>query len=145
MTAKKNAPQPYFFNPCPVPGDIVLCFFPEGLSARNAGKHRPAIVMAVSTEKKEVEVVYGTSQKLDRIYPTEVLFLSSDPSFPRTGLRKSTKFDLSRKVKLPFNSQWFCPPEFPPGQTSPILGVVPPTSMAQLKKAYDASLNKPKS
>lgn len=139
MTATKNVSQPYFFNPLPVPGDIVLCFFPEICSARKFGKQRPAIVLAVNSEKKVVEVAFGTTQKLDRVYPTEVIFDSSSPSFSRTGLRKTTKFDLARTAKLEFNSEWFCPPAFPPGVTSPILGVVPPVMIEALRKAFDAA------
>lgn len=138
MTEKNNTQKPKFFNTLPIPGDIVLCYFPEDLKACKSGKHRPAIVMAVSSKTMEVEVAFGTSKKIDRIYPKEVLFDQASNGFERTGLHVSTKFDFGRMVKLPFNSEWFVIPIRPPGRTSPILGSVPPADVARIKAVFNA-------
>ena len=100
--------------PLPASGDIVWCLFPQ--IARNPGpKKRPALVVRVSPSTHEIAVVYGTSQKTEKLYATEIALDPSEPGFATSGLSYRTKFDLSRVVKLPFDSFWFGPA---PGATT---------------------------
>jgi hypothetical protein len=72
-------------------------------------KRRPALVTKVETYSGgivDVEVAYGTSQGIDRVYPGELVMEKTDPD---AGLRKDTKFDLRNIVRLPFNEDWFGP------------------------------------
>ncbi len=101
------------FYPLPAVGDIVWCKFPEILG--NPGpKPRPALVVRTSEEQHAVAVIYGTSQKVDKIYPTEFLVSKTDPMFADSGLSHSTKFDTEHMVNVPFDSEWF---DVAPGPT----------------------------
>jgi hypothetical protein len=106
-----------YFNPLPAPGDIVWCRFPEALGSPGP-KSRPALVLAVSPTTHEVELAYGTSKKTQQVYPGEFVVAQSDSGFVESGLSYTTKFDLSHRVKLPFNVEWFqaapgCPGNIP--------------------------------
>lgn len=84
----------------------------------------------------EVSVVYGTSQKTNQIYPTEIVLDPADPGFSASGLSYRTKFDLTHQVQLPFDSAWFAPAPGP--QTNiplPKMGVLHPSYMAALASA----------
>lgn len=52
-------------------------------------------------------VVYGTSQKTDKIYATEFVLKASGAGFTLSGLAYDTKFDLAACVELPYDSDWF--------------------------------------
>lgn len=132
MTPKKP-PEPFFFSPLPQPGDIVLCCFPKPIGA---GKHRPALVISVNTTAQAVRVAYGTSQKLNRIYPSEFLIDDSSSDFSVSGLRKSTKFDLAETVTLEYSDEWFMVP-LNTVNPSPRLGVMPVSSYPSFIKARD--------
>lgn len=69
------------FPQLPEPGDFVWCRFPRlpGFPDTPGPKLRPALVIAVSDADHEVMVVYGTSQKTDKIYPTEFLLKRQMP------------------------------------------------------------------
>ena len=60
------------FNPLPASGDIVFCRFPQSVGVPGP-KSRPALVVGVSKDDHAVQVIYGTSQRTDRLYPTEIL------------------------------------------------------------------------
>ncbi|WP_240155329.1 hypothetical protein [Candidatus Pantoea multigeneris] len=99
---------------------------------------RPALVTAVSREHHAVKVVFGTSQKTDRLYLTEFVVRKSDTDFLQAGLSWDTKFDVSREIKLPFNRQWFdiAPTrEGQPKSTSPVMGTLPASYMPALRLA----------
>lgn len=114
-----------YFDPLPAPGDIVWCLFPETVG-QPGPKPRPALVLAVAPELKAITVAYGTSQKTDRIYPTEFLIDSNDPNFALTGLSVPTKFDMANQEKIPFNSDWVAKAPSPfPNTPLPKLGVLP--------------------
>ena len=84
----------------------------------------------------EVSVVYGTSQKTNRIYLTEVLLDPEDAGFSASGLSYRTKFDVARQVQLPFDSDWFEPAPGP--QTNiplPKMGVLHPSYMPAIASA----------
>ena len=96
------------FHPLPAAGDIVWCRFPEEAN-KPASKMRPALVIAVSNSTHEIEIAYGTTQKLNRIYPSEFALHPGDKGFTASGLSFATKFDLGNTVKVPFDDMWFAP------------------------------------
>lgn len=111
----------------PSPGDIVWCHFPE-IPNKPGPKPRPALVIAVddsNPKRASVQVVYGTSQKTDRLYRGEFLISKSrDPvSYALAGLSYDTKFDFNQMVTLPYNSDWFAvsPHDL---STTPVLGTL---------------------
>lgn len=123
------------FHPLPAPGDIVWCAFPQALGTPGP-KKRPALVARVAPGTHEVSVVYGTSQKTRRIYPTEFVLDPADPGFPACGLSHRTKFDVAHQVQLPFDSDWFAPaPGLPTHLPLPKMGVLHPSYMAALAAA----------
>lgn len=132
--------MPRFF-PLPQAGDIVWCRFPERGFSVPGPKPRPALVVDIGRLRNEpaVEVVYGTSRKLDRLYAGEFLIVEEDgDAFAASGLTYATKFDTLRSVFLPYHGEWFAvPPGAPHGQT-PKLGVLHPSLMHRAKAAYDA-------
>ncbi len=81
-------------------------------------------------------VAYGTSQKTDRIYPTEFLIDSSDPNFALTGLSVPTRFDMAHQVQIPFNADWVSKAPSPlPNMPLPKLGVLPANLVKVAKEA----------
>jgi hypothetical protein len=95
------------------------------------------LVLFIYDDDHAVEIAYGTSQKLDKIYRGEFLISANDPGFQGTGLRKSTKFDLNNRVIVPFDNEWFTPPlsgriSSPP----PNIGRVQLEHHSALKKAW---------
>lgn len=128
--------------PAPRPGDIVWCRFPESKRSAPGPKARPALVLRVGEDAGHpmVEVTYGTSQKVDTLYPGEFAITPADRSaYEATGLSTSTKFDLGETFELDFNDGWFAvPPGAPHGQT-PKLGVLHPSLVRRAKAAFDAA------
>jgi len=130
--------------PLPAQGDIVWCRFPNVDALGSPGpKGRPALVIAVSDTDHAVEVVYGTTKKVDKIYPTEFVMDPNDPGYCVSGLAARTKFDFGRSVKLIFDTEWFWTA---PGMTRnsplPKLGVLHPSYMRQAEIAYRNALPK---
>lgn len=75
--------------PLPEAGDIVWRRFPrQGLPAPGP-KPRPALVVDIGCLRDEpaVEVIYGTSQKVDRLYPGEFAIIHGVTSitFPQAS------------------------------------------------------------
>jgi hypothetical protein len=96
------------FFPLPRTGDILWCNFPLKEDELKVGpKPRPALVAAVSSSTGDVEVIFGTSKKTDHLYEGEFLINISDPEAAVSGLGLTTKFDTTRRYKLPFDSDWF--------------------------------------
>ncbi len=103
--------QPALQFPLPQPADIVLARFPLHLAKHLPGPDaRTCLVLFIYDDDHAVEIAYGTSQKLDKIYKGEFLISANDPGFQGTGLRKSTKFNLKNRVIVPFDNEWFTPP-----------------------------------
>ena len=127
----------------PLAGDIVWCRFPENLTRSPAQKPRPALILSVFRELPEkigVLVAYGTSQKVTQLYAGEFAITRADgEAFRATGLSYDTKFNLARRIKLPFSSEYFdVPPGAPHGQ-QPKLGVLHPSLVRRATAAYHAS------
>ena len=130
----------WFFT-LPEAGDIVWCRFPEEAMGRPGPKPRPALVADVGTLRGDpaVEAIYGTSQKLERLYAGEFAIRPDDGvAYRVSGLSRATKFDMSHSVFLPYNDVWFgVPPGAPHGQT-PKLGILHPSLMHRAQAAYAA-------
>lgn len=127
----------------PKPGDIVWCRFPNEAAFSPGPKARPALVLGVGRigDETAVRIAYGTSQKVDQIFPGEFAILPTDnAAYAVAGLSYPTKFDLGNRVELPFNERWFgVPPGAPFGQ-QPKLGILHPSLMRRAEAAYRATL-----
>ncbi|EHX7971864.1 type II toxin-antitoxin system PemK/MazF family toxin [Escherichia coli] len=125
------------YTPLPEPGDIVWCYFPQ-VPGEPGPKPRPSLVVKVAEEDNAVMVVYGTSQKTDRIYGTEFVIRTVDAGFAISGLAHDTKFDMSTLIKLPYNSDWFnlAPMKSGEAPTSPVMGALHPAYIPALKLAH---------
>ncbi len=129
------------FFPLPDAGDIVWCRFPnKGLDGPRP-KPRPALVVDIGELRGDpaIEVLYGTSQKLDRLYPGEFAITREDGELlVIAGLDRPTKFDMRRTVYLPYSDEWFgVAPGAPYGQT-PKLGLLHPSLLSRAKAALQA-------
>ena len=126
--------------PLPTPGDIVWCRFPE-LPRRSPGpKPRPALVLEVVEREDggEILVVYGTSQRIDRLSGGQfaITRLAHPAAYKAARLSYDTKFDFRQSVRLPWNYEFFAvPPAAPNGQT-PILGTLHTSMMKAAAAAY---------
>lgn len=134
--------------PLPVPGDIVYCRFPEGDLGKRGPKPRPALVTGIvqmDDGTPGVVVAYGTSQRVDQLHSGEFAIVPGDgepyvaagPSFP-------TKFDLRKRVPLPYNDVWFRVPPRPAFGQTPKMGTLHASLMKRATAAFDA-LRLPKS
>jgi hypothetical protein len=123
----------------PINGDIVWCLFPESLGTPGP-KPRPALVIEVGEGDKHkpiVTVIYGTTKKLNRIYPSEFAIEKADgASFNLSGLAADTKFDFNHRVKLPYCSTWFGSAPGQPFVNHPRLGVLAPNLVARARQAF---------
>jgi len=132
---------PRFF-PQPRPGDIVWCKFPQHASLKPGPKSRPALVLKVGEKAAAtwVQVAYGTSQKVDKLFSGEFVIADSDgDAYSISGLSYPTKFNLASTFELPFNEDWFgVPPAAPHGQV-PKLGVLHPSLMRRARAAMEAA------
>ena len=130
------------FFPAPRPGDIVWCHFPQDNLLAPGPKARPALVVKVGEidGKPAVAVAYGTSQRVEALYPGEFAITRTDrEAFDLAGLSFDTKFDLSNVVELPYTTRWFAvPPGAPHGQ-SPKLGLLHPTILRRAAAAHHAA------
>jgi hypothetical protein len=130
------------FFALPQAGDIVWCRFPQREFPGPGPKPRPALVVDVGRlrDQPAVEVIYGTSQKLDHLYPGEFAITFEDgDAFAVSGLSYPTKFDTARRIFLPYSDAWFgVPPQTPHGQT-PKLGVLHPSLVRRAKAAFHAA------
>lgn len=110
----------------PESGDIVWCRFPLRPRDVPGPKPRPALVFSV-TEREDgiaVTVVYGTSQKIDRLAAGEFVIRKADhkAAYEMAGLSYDTKFDLRNRVELPWSDSFFAVPPNPAHGQTPKLG-----------------------
>jgi len=128
--------------PEPTAGDIVWCHFPDNIEPRP--KPRPALVLTVYDDEAPqfiVQVAYGTSQKIDRLFPGEFLIAQSKnpAAYAAAYLSFDTKFNVKQALDLPYSSQWFSvPPAAPHGQR-PLLGTLHPSMVRAVRAAYQAA------
>ncbi len=134
-------PATRWFVP-PRAGDIVWCRFPRDHVPGPGPKSRPALVLRVGEKDSHpvIVVAYGTSQKIDKLYPGEFTILPSDnTAFEASGLGYPTKFNLGETFELDYNDIWFgVPPGAPCGQT-PKLGILHPSLMRRGQAAFRAA------
>ena len=83
-----------------------------------------------------VLVAYGTSQRADELHSGEFAITLTDAAAYRlAGLSYPTKFDLRRRVLLPYNADWFAvAPGVPHGQL-PRLGTLHPSLLRRFRAA----------
>jgi hypothetical protein len=117
----------------PLAGDIVWSYFPAELQIRAAEKPRPALILTVYDDNAPhfgVLVAYGTSQRVAKLYRGEFAITRADgDAYKAAGLSYDTRFNLVRRLQLPFSDAYFAvPPGAPNGQT-PKLGVLHPALM----------------
>jgi hypothetical protein len=87
-----------------------------------------------------VAIAYGTSQKLERLFPGEFAISPADgAAYITSGLSYPTKFNLARSVELPFNDRWFAVPPGAPFGQQPKLGVLHPALMQRAQAAFSAT------
>ncbi len=127
----------------PLVGDILWCHFPELPTLDPGPKPRPALVVQVTVKDDGavVAVVYGTSQRLERLSSGEFAIRKAQNSaaFALAGLSFDTKFNFRQIVELPWTDS-FCkvPPKAAHGQT-PKLGTLHPSMMHAARTAYLAA------
>jgi len=105
-------------------------------------KPRPALVVDIGRLRGEpaVEVIYGTSRKLERLYRGEFSITEEDgDAFTASGLSYSTKFDTARSVFLPYDDEWFAVPAGAPYGQTPTLGVLHPSLVKRARAAFNAA------
>ena len=129
--------------PSPAAGDIVWCRFPHLPGQAPGPKPRPALVLKVIERDDGIEdtVVYGTSQRVDRLLRGEfaITKLGHPAAYRAAGLSFDTKFDFRKAVALPWNDSFFAvPPNAPYGQR-PQLGVLHPSLMRSAATAHAAA------
>jgi hypothetical protein len=132
--------EPRYFA-APKPGDIVWCRFPEEKTLYPAPKARPALVWRTGRIAGEtaVAIAYGTSQKVDRLFPGEFAITPADgTAYAVSGLSYPTKFNLARSIELPYNDRWFAVPPGAPFGQQPKLGVLHPSLMRRAQAAFEA-------
>ena len=127
----------------PVVGDVLWCHFPELPDVDPGPKPRPALVVQVTVKDDGavVAVVYGTSQRLDRLLSGEFAIRKSQnpAAFALAGLSFDTKFNFKQIVELPWTDAFFkVPPNAVHGQ-NPKLGTLHPSMMQAARAAYLAA------
>ena len=128
--------------PPPAPGDIVWCHFPELPQVEPGPKPRPALVVQVEerADGVAVRVVYGTSQRVDRLRAGEfAISRQQEAAYQLAGLAYDTKFDFKASVVLPWEEPYFKVPPRPQFGQTPRLGTLHPTLMRAAKAAHDAA------
>lgn len=126
----------------PTPGDIAWCRFPERHLPGPGPKPRPALVVAVREfgGRPIAVVAYGTSQKVDQLYPGEFAVTPADgAAFDSSGLGVATKFNLARTVELDFNDLWFAVPRGAPHGQIPKIGILHPSLVRRARAAHNAT------
>lgn len=112
--------------PLPAPGDIVWCRFPELPRQAPGPKPRPALVLEVIEREDgiEVAVVYGTSQRVDKLSAGEfaITRVGNAAAYKAAGLSHDTKFDFKQTARLPWSEEFFAVPPGAPNGQKPLIG-----------------------
>lgn len=128
--------------PLPVPGDIVYCRFPQEEVGKPGPKPRPALVTALvelDGGTPGVLAAYGTSQRVDELHSGEFAIAPADGEpYRAAGLSHPTKFDLRKRVPLPYNDVWFQVPPRPAFGQTPKMGTLHASLMKRANAAFTA-------
>lgn len=79
-------------------GDIVLVELP--FTDLSQTKLRPAIILVANLAIDEITLCFISSQRVNQLNAAEFALLVSDPDFPQTGLRISSKVRVTRITTL---------------------------------------------
>lgn len=127
----------------PVVGDILWCHFPELPGLDPGPKPRPALAVQVTVrdDGAAVSVVYGTSQRLDRMLSGEFAIrrAQNPAAFALAGLSFDTKFNFKQIVELPWGDSFFKVPQKAAHGQNPRLGTLHPSLMQAARAAYLAA------
>ena len=135
------------FAQAPHVGDVVLCRFPYEvggqLERRPGPKVHPGIILQVLLPSAQnphvprVTVCYGTSA-VHRVFPWDLVIhpLKHPREFAPSGLSHETRFDLSKRATLPFDSAWFQAPLNQRFGDSPKIGALSEGSLARLSESW---------
>lgn len=105
----------------------------------------PAITATRDAPRFRVLAAYGTSQKVDRLYPDEFAITPAEKAaFRLAGLSFPIKFNLSKALELPFSTTWFDVPRAAPFGQSPQLGVLHPNLLQRAAAAWGATASSAK-
>jgi PemK-like, MazF-like toxin of type II toxin-antitoxin system len=130
--------------PSPAPGDIVWCLFPEIPDIEPGPKPRPALVIGVEERADGVlvRVVYGTSQRVNRLNTGEVVITQAKhaAAYALAGLAYDTKFDFKVITELPWIERYFKPPPRAIHGNTPKIGTLHATVMRAVETAYRAAM-----
>jgi hypothetical protein len=114
--------------PLPAPGDIVWCRFPELPRQAPGPKPRPALVLEVIEREDgiEVAVVYGTSQRVDKLSAGEfaITRVGNAAAYKAAGLSHENKFDFKQTARLPWSEEFFAVPLGAPNGQKPLIGTL---------------------
>ena len=132
--------------PSPAPGDIVWCLFSEIPDVEPGLKPRPALVMGIEERADGVivSVVYGTSQRVNRLNTGEVAITQAKhaAAYALAGLAYDTKFDFKAIIELPWTTRYFkSPPRAIHGNT-PKIGTLHATVIRAVETAYRAAMSR---
>ena len=121
---------------------MLWCHFPEIPDTAPEPKPRPALVLGLVNREDglSVKVIYGTSQRVDRLRAGGFAILRSlhPAAYALAGLSYDTKFDFGALVELPWSSLFFkVPPQARHGQT-PNIGTLHPSLMRAARAAYES-------
>ena len=131
-----------WWSTAPTGGDILWCHF--AANGAPALKPRPSLVLQVdagTAPEYEVQVVYGTSQRITNLHRGEFAITRARhaAAYVAAGLSYDTKFDFRQAVWLPFNSEWFTVPPGAPWGQLPKLGILHASMSHPAAVAYVAA------
>ena len=79
-------------------GDIVLVPFP--FTDLSSTKVRPAVIVSTDPQETDVTVAFISSAVPDAEGPFDKVLGEESPDFPKTGLKRSSVFRMSKLVTL---------------------------------------------
>ena len=96
--------------------------------------------LAKELAARELAVVLSQDDLVERLFPGEFAILPTDgAAYTASGLSYPTKFNLARRVELPFNGRWFAVPPGARFGQQPKLGVLHPALMRRAQAAFSAA------
>jgi hypothetical protein len=129
--------------PKPMAGDIAWCHFPYLPHLEPEPKPRPVLILKVFDDLDPefyVLVAYGSSQKTNRLQSGEFsITKANNAEYKLAGLGFDTKFSFNQQLELPYDSDYFKPPQDHKNTNSPKLGMLHPAAMRRAQAAWAAT------